>query len=439
MNDWAAKVAEQVPRHYAGGVRWVGFSGGLDSTVLLHLLRKRGVELRALHIHHGLSANADAWQAHCAAVACALDVPFVARRVRIDAAGRGLEQAARAARYRVFAEILQPGDQLLLAQHGDDQVETFFLRLLRGAGALGLAAMPERRPLGGATVLRPLLGVGRAQLEAYARAQGLRWIEDESNADQSLDRNYLRATVLPLLSERWPLRARVSRAVENLREAAELLADLGDADLQHCDRRRERFGESVGLEALRTLPARRQKNLLRRWLADRGHDMPDATHLQQALQQALGAAHDSQMEVALAGLVARRFRDRLYLTPPLPEVAGDVEWQWDGHTPLELPGGWELAAAAGWPEGRYRVRYRQGGERARPAHRRHSQTLKKLLQEADLEPWLRDLVPLVYRGEELLAVGDLFLCGDGSEGALKWRCGGACEQAATRCPGRIGD
>lgn len=416
----------RVSRHSCGGNRWLGFSGGLDSTVLLHLLSRQGLELRAIHVNHGLSANAGAWQEHCAAMADSLGVPFVARRVQVDRDGRGLEQAARDARYRVFGEVLQPGDELLLAQHGDDQVETFFLRLLRGAGALGLAAMADARPLGGASVLRPLLGVGRAQLEEYAREHRLRWIEDESNADQSLDRNYLRAAVLPLLSERWPLRERVTRAVQNLREAAELLGDLGSADLELCDQRRERFGESISLASVRLLPQRRRKNLLRSWIAACGGSMPEAPHLEQALQQALQSGEDTQMAVAVGGLVARRFRDRLFLTPPLPASPAGRQYRWNGRDRLELAGGWTLTVDSGWPQGDYQVCYRSGGERARPTHRRHSQALKKLLQEAGLEPWLRDLVPLVYRDGTLLAVGDLFLCEEGLEGSLKWRYGGAC-------------
>ncbi|MFC6635129.1 tRNA lysidine(34) synthetase TilS [Microbulbifer taiwanensis] len=427
MNDWIARVGEAVSRRSCNGVRWLGYSGGLDSTVLLHLLCGQGVELRAVHVHHGLSANADAWQAHCAAVAESLGVPFCTRNVQVQSDGSGLEQAARAARYSVFEDLLQSGDQLLLAQHGDDQVETFFLRLLRGAGALGLAAMADARPIGGATVLRPLLGVGRTQLEGYAREHRLTWIDDESNADQSLDRNYLRATVLPLLSERWPLRERVVRASANLREAAELLGDLGEADLISCGRRRERFGESIDLGSLRHLPERRQKNLIRRWLAGCGGDMPEAAHLQQALAQALQAAGDRRMAVALGGMVARRFRERLFLTPPLPAQPERGEWHWGGSGCLQLPGSWELCAGPGWPEGRYRVRFRRGGERAKPVGRSRSQTLKKLLQEAALEPWLRDRVPLVYQGEQLVSVGDLFQCREGLAGSLKWRYGGACE------------
>ncbi|WP_308368091.1 MULTISPECIES: tRNA lysidine(34) synthetase TilS [unclassified Microbulbifer] len=427
MNAILETLKAALARHPCDGRYWLGYSGGLDSSVLLHLLVAEGIPVRAVHVHHGLSPNADRWQAHCEETAGALGVPIVTRDVSVDPADGGLEQAARRARYRVFAGLLKEGDQLLLAQHGDDQVETFFLRLLRGAGVLGLAAMAESRPLGAGSLLRPLLGCGRNQLESYAREQGLNWIEDESNADQRLERNYLRAVVLPLLSERWPLRRRVARATENLREAAELLREVGVDDLSGCGRRDERFGESLELAALRQLSAPRRRNLLRTWLAESGGAMPEAGHLEEALVQVLESAGDSRPAVALGGRVARRFRQRLYITPPLPAADLSGEWQWNGAGTLALPGGWVLEPGPDWPAGNYLVRFRRGGERARSAGRKHSQTLKKLLQEQALEPWLRDLVPLVHRGGELVAVGDIFLCGEGVAGTLKWRYGGACE------------
>ncbi|WP_250463753.1 tRNA lysidine(34) synthetase TilS [Microbulbifer litoralis] len=417
-------VETALSRHPCEGQRWLAYSGGLDSTVLLYLLADLGVPLRAVHIHHGLSTAADAWQAHCERVAASLGVPLTAVRVSVDPADGGLEQAARRARYRVFGEVLQPGDQLLVAQHGDDQVETFFLRLLRGAGALGLSAMAESRPLGRGRLLRPLLAAGRGQLENCARERGLAWVEDESNRDQRIERNYLRASVLPLLRQRWPLRQRVVRAADNLREAAALLRDLAETDLAACDRRRERFGESIDLARLRQLPGRRRKNLLRGWLAEQGGSAPEARHLREALEQVAGAAADSAPAVVLGGRVLRRFRDRAYLTPPLPPAPAEGDRSWRGEVPLDLGGGWLLCPGPGWPPGDYRVRFRRGGERAHPNGRRHSQTLKKLLQEAGLEPWLRDLVPLVFRagaGQAPLAVGDLFVCERGLPGTLEWR------------------
>ncbi|GAA5525668.1 tRNA(Ile)-lysidine synthase [Microbulbifer aestuariivivens] len=395
------------------GRRWLALSGGLDSTVLLHLLVSEGEPVCAVHVHHGLSANADDWAVHCAELADALGVPLVTRHVSVDAGG-GIEAGARDARYRVFSSLLQAGDQLLLAHHGDDQVETFFLRLLRGAGAQGLGAMRGCRPLGAGVLLRPLLKSSRSDLEAYAREQELDWIEDESNRDARFDRNFLRGRVLPLLSERWPLRQRVHRAARNLEESADLLRQLADLDLESCQRRPERIGESVSLERFLALRPERQRNLLRSWSASLGGVWPNASQLAELAQQ-LCADGDRLPAVSVGRMVARRFRQRLFLTPSLPAVPPRYSVTWSGQQALRLPGQGSLAALPGWPGGGYRVAFRHGGERARPLDRQHSQTLKKLMQEYALEPWLRDRVPLIFEGERLLAVGDLFLC-DGWQG-----------------------
>ncbi|WOX05174.1 tRNA lysidine(34) synthetase TilS [Microbulbifer pacificus] len=420
------QLRNTLQRHPAQGQLWLGYSGGLDSTVLLHLLARAQVPFTALHVHHGLSVRADQWQHHCEVVAGAMGVPFVACRVQVDRSGGGLEQGARKARYRAFQQQMAAGDQILLAHHGDDQAETFLLRLLRGAGVLGLAAMAEQRYLGnpdwGRTLLRPLLRASRSELEDYAREHALSWVDDDSNADLTLDRNYLRRQVIPHLVARWPLNERVAQAADNLREADELLGELAEEDLQRCDLRPERFGQSVDLAVFLSLAMARRKNLLRSWLTRLGARMPEAVHLQQALQQAQ-AADDAVPEVLLGGQVLRRYRDRLYLTPQLlPLGPGEEgERQWDGKSELDLTGGWTLCAGDSWPAGDYTVRFRSGGERAKPRERHHSQTLKKLLQEYGLAPWLRDRVPLVFRNGILLAVGDLFVTEEGPQTPPRWR------------------
>ena len=396
------------------GRRWVGLSGGLDSTVLLHLLCAEEEPVAAVHVHHGLSPNADDWADHCADLADSLGVPLVTRPVVVDTAA-GVEAGARDARYCEFHQLLEPGDQLLLAHHGDDQVETFFLRLLRGAGPQGLSGMRSSRPLGRGMLLRPLLGVARSELEAYARENDLSWIEDESNRDLRFDRNFLRARVLPLLSDRWPLRQRVQRATRNLEESAVLLRELADSDLGDCRRRPERLGESIALERFLTLRPERRRNLLRSWAESLGGAWPNASQLAELEQQLASAEPDRLPAVPLGRLVARRFRDRLFLTPALPEIPRNYSAIWGGQSVLQLAGRGCLGTLSGWPAAQYRVAFRQGGERARPLERQHSQTLKKLMQEYGLEPWLRDRVPLIFEGERLLAVGDLFLC-DGWEG-----------------------
>jgi len=425
VNPLAELTSDALRRHPVQGCLWLGYSGGLDSTVLLHLLAAQGLPVCALHVHHGLSPHADHWQAHCAAQADRLGVPFRSLAVVVDSADGGLEQGAREARYRAFREVMAEGDVILLGHHGDDQVETFLLRLLRGAGVPGLASMRESRHLGGGRhLLRPLLRATRSQLESYARQHGLQWIEDESNADTSFDRNFLRRNVTPQLASRWPVATVVARVAENLQETADLLEALAEEDLQRCDLAMARIGQSIDLDALACLSTARQKNLLRCWVQSRSGRPPESAHLEQLLRQ-LAAAADARPEVGLTGLVARRFRNRLYLTPQLQpldsaDLAGGV-WQWDGASDLQLPGGSVLSPSAGWPAGDYRVCFRGGGERAQPRARRHSQTLKRLLQEYALEPWLRDRIPLIYRGEQLVAVGDLFATPGGPPQAPIWR------------------
>ncbi|WP_237060101.1 tRNA lysidine(34) synthetase TilS [Microbulbifer sediminum] len=404
------RLAAALAAHPCNGRRWVALSGGLDSCVLLHLLSALGVPCSAIHVNHQLSRNSADWEAHCQELAISLDIPFVAERVTVSDSGRGLEEAARRARYAAFAGVLQDGDQLLTAHHGDDQAETFLLRLLRGAGVQGLAGMAADRPLGRGRLVRLLLGIGRPELERYAREAGLAWVEDESNEDTRFDRNYLRREVMPGLRARWPLRERVGRAAANLGEAAELLQEVALEDLRACGLRSERCGESIGLEALDTLSLARRKNLLRYWVYQHAWEAPTAVQLDELLRQVGEARGDRQPAVELCALSARRYRERLYLLPPLEPADPDLELAWSGTEALRIPGAGMLLPPAGWPRGNYRVRFRHGGERARPVGRPHSQVLKKLLQEYGLEPWLRERVPLIFEGERMLAVGDLFLC-----------------------------
>ena len=215
---------------------YVGYSGGLDSTVLLHLLQQwraanpGAPALTAIHVNHCLQAAADAWQVHCEQQCHALGVPLISRTEPVRASGQGIEAAARAVRYGIFERQLQAGAVLFLGHHLDDQVETFFLRLMRGAGLQGLAAMPARRPLGRGVLVRPLLRVPRTRLEDCAREHHLRWVEDPSNTDTALDRNFLRRQLLPALASRWPAyRQTVARAGDHLAAAAALLQELSPA------------------------------------------------------------------------------------------------------------------------------------------------------------------------------------------------------------------
>ncbi len=402
--------------------RWVvAYSGGCDSHVLLHaLLHCRAnpkPPLAALHVNHGLSPHADRWQQHCQSCCAQLGVQLEVVRVHVEKKRAGFEGAARSARYAAFQRSLAPGDVLLLAHHRDDQMETLLLRLLRGAGVKGLQGMPLSRSLGRGCLARPLLQLPRSSLAAYAQQQRLSWVEDESNHDLSLARNYLRQRVLPLLEERWPgYRHSWAVSMERLVESSALQDALGSADLALARPATLRAGHSVSLPALTQLDPARRNNLLRRWLAGRGLPPPPRSCLEEIGRTLLEARPDSTARIRWADVEMRRYRERLYVfrqAPPPPQ--SEAGQSWDGRSPLLLEGAGCLSSAPCRGDGllpgqALRVRYRRGGERCRPAGAGAQRPLKKLLQEWGVPPWLRERLPLIYAGDQLAAVADLWVC-----------------------------
>lgn len=400
---------------------WLALSGGVDSVVLLHLLcelrRERPgawPQLTALHIHHGLHPAADSWSDHCRELCAERDVAFVETRVAINADGGGIEAAARAARYAAFEQRVGPGELLLTAHHRDDQAETLLLRLLRGTGIGGAAAMPLSRPLGSGLLVRPLLGCRRAELEDYARRQRLLWIDDPSNSDIDYDRNFLRIEILPRLARRWPAASvQLARFAQHAREADELLRQLAAQDLAAARLAGTEDGE-LSIAALLALSPARRRLLLRFWLQQQNLPAPSEAQLEQ-VQVLLTAAQDSQPCVRWPGVELHRYRDVLVslLLPPLPPAGLQIPFAPPG--PQSFPGAGLLQAQAVVGGGlradrSYQLRPRVGGERCRPVGRGHSQSLKKLLQEMAVPPWWRERLPLLWCGDELAAVADLWVC-----------------------------
>ncbi len=398
--------------------RWyVGLSGGLDSTVLLHLVaawrdaHPEAPPLAAMHVEHGLAAQGDDWAGHCAATCAALDLPCIRRAVTV-AAGASLEAQARAARYRAFEEQLADGEVLFLAHHLDDQVETFLLRLLRGAGLEGLAAMPARRALGAGFLVRPLLAHRRDDLARYAQAHGLAHVHDPSNADTRFDRNFLRAEVLPLLAGRWPgYRATIARAGEHLGvAAAQLRAAAGP--LPTCS---SALGDpGLLLAPLLAAGDRAAATLLRTALSLWGVRAPDRSALDEFLRQLRDAGEDASPELRTADYTLRRFQDGVYLLPGGEDPTGALALG-PGEV-VGVPGVGRLALLPAAGEGialargeRLEVRFRSGGEYCRPRGRAAA-PLKKWLQAWNVPPWWRARLPLLYRGDELVAIADLALC-----------------------------
>lgn len=390
----------------------IGFSGGLDSTVLLHriahdpALRERG--LVAIHVHHGLHADADAWAEHCRRRCAQWNVRCEIVSVEVSrTGGEGLEAAARRVRYAALARHLVTGGVLLTAHHRDDQAETFLLRALRASGVDGLAAMQAWRSFGEGWHWRPLLEVPRSELLAYAQAHALTWIEDPSNADVDLDRNFLRHEVLPLLRQRWPqaetlLARSAALAGESVRllraEDAVALAAASTLD-----------PHALRVSALLRLPRERRARVLRHWI--HSLDLPPlpGEGIARIEAELLRARDDAEAGFRWRHAVIRRWRDLLHAEVAVPDLAPDWTVEWTTTQPLPLPTRGELALhGQAWPTP-LRVSGRRGGERLRLPGRSHSHALKKLLQSRGIPPWERVALPLLWEGDELLAAGNLLL------------------------------
>ena len=408
----AQLVTESDLRQTGEGPLTVALSGGLDSCVLLRALvvlpaaHERG--LRALHVHHGLHPDADIWTAHCEVLCAELGVALRTVRVDVDRdSGAGLEAAARRARHAAFEAALGDGEVLALAHHRDDQAETFLLRALRASGPDGLSAMRPWRSFGRGHLWRPLLDRSRAELLAYAQAHGLRWIEDPSNADAAFDRNFLRHRVLPLLRDRWPhADAAFARSAELCAEASDL---LGDEDARALARVRTADARVLARTALRALPATRRARVLRRWVDELGLPPLPAEGVARIETEVLSARDDAEPRFAWQDATIRAWRDLLHADRQREALPADWSREWDGKSPLVLPDGaqLELAGATGfeWP---LLAHPRRGGERITLPGRSHSHTLKHLLQDLGVPPWIREGLPLLSSSEgELLAAGDL--------------------------------
>jgi len=433
--DLLAKLAELEEVAGRPGRYLVAFSGGLDSTVLLHALasarQRHDVALVAAHVDHGLQPASGEWSAWCRSFAATLGIDFVALTVEVDRqSGLGLEAAARAARYGALADLLGEGDWLFSAHHRDDQAETLLLNLTRGSGPAGLAGIGESRPLGAGWLVRPLLAVSRERLEEYARGHSLEWITDPSNEDPQFDRNYLRHEVLPLLDARWPgIAERLGRSAALAGQAAALLAELAELDRRGLGERSDR----LDLGPFRELSPARQRNVLRFVMTQLGLPHPGTAQLEQIVAELVPAREDAQPPVAWPGGEARRYRDRLYLMPSAGSsgAAEHVRAASEDCIPLpgklgvlRLHGGAESGLSDAVLERGLELRFRSGGERFRPAGQRHTRTLKNLLQEEGIVPWMRERVPLLYSGGELVAVADLWVAADAASRpgtAVEWQ------------------
>lgn len=400
---------------------YVAFSGGMDSTVLLHqtrawqFARSAAPPVTAWHVNHKMQEASGDWEAHCAQICTQWELPFRVAQVKVRPDGRGHEAAARDARYAVFEEGLLEDEILLMAHHLDDQVETFFLRLMRGSGLRGLSGMPVQRTLGRGQLLRPLLNEDGAALQSYALANDLVYVEDASNEDTSLDRNYLRKEVMPLLARRWPAyRKTVDRASRHVSSALLTLEDhlpkpvtvystLGDPGVPM----QVLSGSARDVATIR----------LRSWLHSKGLAMPGSAVTEEFLRQLNEGIEGSAPRLDCGDYALQRYGDAVYLIPELTGERDRASYSLRAGESCLVGGVGLLSLTKASKHGvviqadeSLEIVWRSGGERCRPLGRDHSQTLKKLLQERSVPPWWRASVPLLFCGDEMLAVGDLWFC-----------------------------
>jgi tRNA(Ile)-lysidine synthase len=423
----------------------LGLSGGLDSMVLLEVLRRLAgplnFQLSCVHVNHSISPSARRWAAFCARSCKRHDIALALHEVDISPyRAEGVEAAARRARYQVYAR--QKADFIVLAHHLDDQAETLLLQLLRGAGVKGGAAMPlmreqdsdkKAKSARAPAILRPMLAVSRKEIEAYAKANKLKWVEDESNADTRHDRNFLRHRVLPVIGQAFPgYRATLARAAGHLAEADEVLSELARADAQQIA-----LGNKLPVAGLKRLGTARAKNLLRWLLRQYGAVLPEADRLEEALRQLVHARDDATVRVVLGACELRRYDGHAYLLSALPDAPAQFRRDWDGKRAWPLPelGGtlhFARRQGAGLACARVReqglsLKLRQGGEKLRLHAKGSSRSLKNLLQEARLPPWERERLPLVYCGDTLVAAPGLGVASGWQAGAgnfgwtITWR------------------
>ncbi len=401
----------------------VAYSGGLDSQVLLHSLYRlreidASIHLRAIHVNHNLSPNADEWAKQCEKNCVTWDIPCQVVSVQLDIpVGASLEAAAREKRYEIFSSLLQSSECLVTAHTQTDQAETLLLQLMRGAGVRGLSAMPLQKNISAsALLLRPLLTFTRAQLQQYAEHSALTWIEDESNLNLRFDRNYVRHQIFPALTARWPEASKsIAQTAALCSEAELLLNDLADSDLRAIWNQQKNY---LMLTLLRQHSPYRQRNILRRWLQLQNVSPPPRKQLLQIQNELLSSRRDAKGCVKWNDMEVRVYQDQLYLLRQSEKIEDVIiPWNLCGSVTLPMNIGRLVAepVQGGGLSARLRhseitIRFRQGGESCQPDRRIGKRSLKKLFQEWQVPPWMRDRIPLIFYQEQLIAVVGYCVC-----------------------------
>ncbi|BBN82272.1 tRNA(Ile)-lysidine synthase [Pseudoalteromonas sp. A25] len=404
-------------------------SGGVDSVVLLHLcytLREQTPErqIEAIYIDHGLSKDADTWRAFCQNLCGSLNIKFKTCAVEVEQKARhSLEAQARDARYAALDSMAMPNSLIVLGQHGDDQLETFLLRLKRGSGLEGLASMRKQRVLdSGRVCIRPLLSASREEIEAFARTFSIEHIEDHSNKDNRFDRNFLRNQVIPLLKSRFNgFLQSALRSIDILQQQQSLIAELTQQDLTACSQDTDK----LNLHMLGSLSELRQANVLRAWLSLQGENMPSKVQLDQLIHQALTSKDDAQVNILMKKGSIKKYRGYLYFVKDIkvPQACINV-----GFDPIYLSDGRTMRAEHGaglrLPLSGERVSIQFGllNTKIRPRNKPGRNTVKHWLKEAGVPSWQRAQVPLVFYDEQLVQVVGFYIehCAFESQQGIRW-------------------
>lgn len=400
----------------------LAFSGGLDSSVLLHLFCQlrtfdSDLHLRMIHVNHGLNINADAWAKNCEKISEQYGVEIVVKKINLPFKNKeSLEELARKKRYQIFEDLLKDDEVLVTAHHQNDQAETLLLQLFRGAGPKGLASMPQLTTFGKGFLMRPLLTFTRQTLQHYAQEERLSWLEDDSNQNLIFDRNFLRHKLLPLIEARWPT------ITENLSRSAKHCAQANQyIESQIANLFPEVFvpnKKALFIPKLLLLQPDIQNYLIRYWLQELNLPLPSTKKLHLLQKEILRSREDASPVLCWKGVEVRRYDNHLYAMPPLCEHDIYLNISWNLEKDLVLPNNLGLVrlmdlATLGLEKKDLQevtIRFRRGGEKCRLKNRKHHHSLKKLFQEWRIPPWERGRIPLLYVGEKLTAIIGYAVC-----------------------------
>ena len=410
----------------------IGFSGGLDSTALLALFAKLRekqphFQLRAIHIHHGLSSNADAWATHCENLCQQFQIPLLIQRVNVNMAN-GIEAGARQARYEAIAQHIFPQEWLATAHHLQDQTETFFLALKRGSGLQGLSAMQAQSTVYNVPIFRPLLSFNRQQLLNFVQQQGITWIEDESNADNQYDRNFLRNQILPDVRQRWGhFDSAVQRCTQHCYEQQQLLNELLAEEYQ---KNVDKTDRTFKVQHFADYSAIKQRALLRLWLQECGVAMPSLVQLEHLISDVIFAKPDTQPQFRLENNIVRRYQHKLFITPIFTDISSnDIEAELD--KPIALPDNlgtlrlqktlqkmtalwhdengniYKETLALPLEGTKVWIRFGYSGK-VKLTPKGVNQDIKKVWQNLNVPPWQRQRIPLIFYDDKLQSAVGFF-------------------------------